>query len=119
MDGATENVIVRLTALSSSNLIPNAHNRFVSRARTLIFASNRTGQYAPFQVDLRSGLVKQIADAAKLNARSLCLDRTEKLVRYLAGDALFEAGLNRGSPRKIGDGISAFGNSADGTFFLD
>jgi oligogalacturonide lyase len=118
-DPVTENVIVRLTALSSSSVIPLARNHFVSaRERILVFASDRGGHFCPFLVDLRTGGLRQLAETSKLNARSLCLDKQEKTVRYLDGGELFEVGLNRGSAKKIGEGYSTFNSGSDGSLFL-
>ena len=118
-DPVTENVIVRLTALASSSVLPLARNRFVSaRERVLVFSSDRGGHFSPFVIDLRTGAIRQLADTAKLNPRSLCFDKQEKAVRYLAGESLFEVGLSRGSAKKLGDGYTAFSSAADGSFFL-
>lgn len=119
VDPVTENVIVRLTGLSSSSFLPCAGNRFVSaRERVLVFSSDRTGHFAPFQIDLRTGAIRQIADPAKLDTKSLCLDRLEKSIHYLDGDALFEASLMHGAPHKVSEGMSAFSIAADGSFFV-
>jgi hypothetical protein len=118
-DPVTENVIVRLTSLGSMSLLPFARNRFIStRERLLIFSSDRTGHFAPFQIDLHTAAIRQIAATEKLNPRSLCFDRQEKSVRYLDGDSLFEAALAHGSPRRIGDGFTAFSGTSDGTLYL-
>lgn len=118
-DPVTENVIVRLTTLSSSSVIPLARNHFVSsRERILIFASDRGGHFCPFLVDLRTGGLRQLAETAKLSPRSLCFDKQERTVRYLDGGELFEVGLNRGSPKKIGEGYSTFNSASDGSLYL-
>ncbi len=118
-DPVTENTIVRLTTLASNSVIPPARNRFVSsRERILLFSSDRTGHFTPHQIDLRTGTIRQVADTANLNPRSLCFDKAEKNLRYLDGDALFEVGLNRGAPKKLADGCTAFSAAADGSFYL-
>jgi hypothetical protein len=118
-DPVTENTIVRLTTLSSNSIIPFARNQWVSaRERILLFSSDRSGHFTPHQADLRTGAIRQMADAAKLNPRSLTFDRLEKNVVYLDGDTLFEIGLNHGTPRKLADGCSAFGAASDGSYFL-
>lgn len=118
IDPVTENVVVRLTTLGSSSLLPYARNRFVSeRERLLIFSSNRDGHFAPFQIDLRTGAIRQLDDPGELDPRSLCLDRFDKSFHYLDGDSLFEMSLARGTPRRIADGIAAFRFAADGSLF--
>lgn len=118
-DPLTENPIVRLTSLNSTNRLPAPRNRFLStRERILLFASNRTGHFAPFQMDLRTGAVRQFADAAKLDPQSLCLDRSEKTCRYLDGDSLIEAPLEKGAPRSLATAVDAFASSLDGSLFV-
>ena len=119
IDPATENTIVRLTALTSASALPLPRNRFVSpRERSLLFSSDRTGHFTPHAIDLRTGVIRQLAEANKLNTGSLSFDRQEKAVRYLDGESLFEVTLNHGTPKRLGDGYTAFGNSADGAMFL-
>jgi hypothetical protein len=119
VDPVTENVIVRLTTPTSTSLLPYARNRFVSaRERSLLFSSDRSGHFAPFSIDLRSGVIRQLADAAKLTPRSLCFDRQEKSALYLDGESLFEVSLAHGAAREIASGVSAFSPAADGSIFL-
>jgi hypothetical protein len=118
-DPVTENTIVRLTTLASNSVIPAARNRFVSaRERILLFSSDRTGHFTPHQIDLRTGAIRQVADTAQLNPRSLCFDKAEKTLRYLDGDVLYEVSLNHGTPKKLADGCTAFSTAADGSFYF-
>jgi len=84
VDPITETYVVRLTALSSASFLPAARNRFVSvKERYLVFSSDRNGSAAPFQVDLRTGVLRQLATATKLAADSLCLDPKERWLYFL------------------------------------
>lgn len=119
LDPATENIFVRLTALTSVSLLPYERNRFVStRERILIFSSNRSGRFAPHQIDLRTGVIRQIAEPANLNPKSLCFNHQEKSILYLDGDSLTEVSLPHGMPREIAAGVTAFSLSADGTLYV-
>ena len=88
----SETFVVRLTSLQSASYLPAAANRFVSlKDRTLIFSSDRNGSLAPFQVDLRSGAVRQLAAPAQLITQSLCLDPKERWLYFLDGEQLMWA----------------------------
>lgn len=118
-DPITENVIVRLTALTSSSVLPCERNHFVSaRERTLIFSSDRSGRFAPYQIDLRTGNIRRLADPEKLNPKSLCLDRSEKSIHFLDGSSLIEVNLSHGAVHTVGEGYSTFRSSLDGTLFV-
>ena len=118
-DPVTENTIVRLTVPSSASFLPYARNRFVSaRERILVFASDRGGHFAPFALDLRTGSIKQIAETAKLDPRSITFDHQEKLIRYLDGGSVMETGLSHGSPRTLAEGVTSFSSAADGSLYL-
>jgi Tol biopolymer transport system component len=117
-DGVTENVIVRLTNPAYTNKLSGSGNAFVSlKERTLVFSSNRAGRLAPFQVDLRNGVLRQIAEAEKLDPRSLCLDRLQKSVYFLDGDHLCEAPLGKSGGQTLADGVTWFRLGQDGVMF--
>ncbi len=118
-DPTTENTVVRLTSTASASLLPLQRNRFISaRQRTLLFASNRSGRFAPYQIDLRTGAIKQLADTPHFNPRSLCFDHQEKLALYLDSETLYEVPLTHGTPKRILDGCSSFSTAPDGSLFL-
>src|SRR2546423_5574057 len=71
-DPSTETPVVRLTNTSSASLLPAPSNRFVSvKERFLVFSSDRSGKFAPFKVDLRSGELRQIAETSDLSPLSV------------------------------------------------
>ena len=72
---------------------------------------------APFQVDLRNGALRQIAEAEKLDYRSLCLDRSQKAAYFLDGDRILEAALGKGSNQTVAQGVTWFRLGADGALF--
>lgn len=121
-DPVTENIVVRLTYPSSSSVLPAPTNHFVSlRERFLVFSSDRTGKLAPFRLDLRSGVLKQIAETSRLEPRSLALDARERILYFIDGGALRSAGLsNRRDDRVIlEDGVTAFAlGPAPGEFLV-
>jgi oligogalacturonide lyase len=108
-DPVTENIVVRLTRPSSQSFLPEAENRFVSsREAFLVFASDRSGAFAPFHADLRSGTITQIAEAPNLNRTSLALDAKEHELYFLDGDLLRVTSLPHGKPKTIVDSVTDY-----------
>jgi hypothetical protein len=123
VDPATEAFVVRLTDLKSSNYLPAASNRFVSlKDRSLLFSSDRNGTLSPFQVDLRTGALRQLTIATHLSAESLCLDPKERWLYYLDGGQLkrlevAKKGFRRQSSETIAEEVDAFSISQNGALF--
>ncbi len=117
-DGVTENLVVRLTSPAFTSHLTGLGNQFVSvRERLLLFCTNRTGRMAPFQVDLRNGALRQIAEPEKLDYRSLCLDKSQKAAYFLDGDRIHQAGLGKGGLQTLAQGVSWFRLGANGELF--
>lgn len=118
IDPVTENTIVRLTSTASASILPYPRHRFVSaRERILLFSSNRGGRFAPYTVELRTGVIRQITDASKLVQRSVSFDRQEKSALYLDDGSLFEANLSHGNSRMLKEGVSSFSSAPDGSLY--
>lgn len=117
IDPTTEAMVVRLTSPATTSVLPAASNRFVSsKRRFLIFSSERTGRPAPFQLDLRTGRLRQLAKTADLMPHSLCMDEKERLLYLIDQGSLKEVALTNLRIRTLADGVSAFsaGRSASG-----
>ncbi|MBV8072359.1 MAG: PD40 domain-containing protein [Acidobacteriaceae bacterium] len=109
VDPATENFIVRLTAPTSNSVLPAAPNLFVSsKHRILVCSSDRSGKFMPYQVDLRTGVVKRIAETSELDPRSLALVEKKQVVWFRDADALVEAEIQGKKTRTLLTGIEAF-----------
>jgi oligogalacturonide lyase len=115
-DPATENPVVRLTDTHSESVLPAADRHFVStRERFLLFSSNRNGVFSPFQVDLRTGLLRQLAETTNLQTRSLTLDGRERILRFIDGGRLRELNLANKKVDTVTDGVSCFSAAPAGT----
>jgi oligogalacturonide lyase len=115
-DPDTETPVVRLTSVASASLLPAPTNRFVSvKERFLVFSSNRTGKFAPFRVDLRNGLLRQIAVTSNLSPLSLCLAPQERSVYFIDDGELTEAELGKAKVQALVDNVTAFSPRADGS----
>jgi oligogalacturonide lyase len=114
-DPATEAPVVRLTSPAYNNVLPASQNRFVFlKPRVLYCSSDRAGgRMAPFQVDLRTGAIRQVAESASLDATSLSVDAAGRSLYFLDGGALREVPvtgrLNGRRPDVLADGVSTFG----------
>jgi oligogalacturonide lyase len=117
IDPTTEATVVRLTSPASTSLLPAVSNRFVSsKRRFLIFSSDRTGRPSPFQVDLRTGRLRQLTQTAHLLPDSLCMDEKERFLYLIDGGVLKAVGLANLKIRTLAEEVSAFsaGTSASG-----
>jgi oligogalacturonide lyase len=109
LDPVTETPVVRLTNPTSSSFLPSPTNRFVSiKDRFLIFSSDRARDLAPFQVDLRNGVLMQLATPTKLDPESLCLSSKGNAVYLLDGETLQEVTLSNRKQRVLAEGVSSF-----------
>jgi oligogalacturonide lyase len=117
LDPITETPVVRLTNIRTNSFLPAPTNRFVSvKDRFLIFSSDRRGSLAPFQLDLHTGLVSQLAKPQKLQPESLCLNGKRNALYFLDGDALQEVMLANRRSRVLAENVSSFcemGSGAD------
>jgi oligogalacturonide lyase len=123
VDPTTETFVVRLTSLKSSNFLPAASNRFVSlKERYLLFSSDRSGPVSPFQVDLRTGAIRQVATAARLSPGTLCLEPKERWLYFLDDGQLRRAELGKKEVKRqvetVADGVSSFSIAQSGALFL-
>jgi oligogalacturonide lyase len=117
LDPATETPVVRLTNPATSSLLPAPSNRFISsKRRFLLFSSDRTGTPTPFQLDLRSGRLRQLAQTSGLVARSLCMEDSERFVYFVDRGALKEVAIGNLKSRTLAEEVSAFsaGKSSSG-----
>jgi oligogalacturonide lyase len=108
-DPATETLVVRLTSPATNSLLPAATNRFVSsKRRFLIFSSDRTGIPTPFQLDLRTGRLRQLAQTTDLIPHSLCMEENERSLYFIDRGALKEVSLANLKSRTLAEEVSAF-----------
>jgi oligogalacturonide lyase len=114
VDPVTENALVRLTSLSSANRLPAPENAFISaRNRFLVFSSDRTGAPAPHLLDLRTGAIRQLAEATALNTESLSLDQAERSLFFLEGSTLRQAQIATRRVTTVAEGVSAFAGRSE------
>ncbi len=114
-DPATENLVVRLTAPFHTAVMPPSQNRHVSsESRFLIFSSDRSGRMNPFHLDLRTAILKQLADDDGYVPASLTIDWQEKRALFLSGKRLMRVSLDHLRAETMADEIDGFHVSAPG-----
>lgn len=120
-DSATETPIIRLTTPAFNHVLPDLGKRFVLlKPRVLYCASDRVGgRMTPHQIDLRTGVVRQVAETAALDAASLSLDAPGKFLYLLDGTQLGELPLTgKHEPKRLevlAEGVTSFGIGASRT----
>jgi oligogalacturonide lyase len=118
-DPATETLVVRLTNPATRSLLPAASNRFVSsKRRFLIFSSDRTGKPTPFQLDLRTGRLRQLAQTSELVPHSLCMEASERFLYFIDRGELKEVALASLKIRTLADEVSAFTGKSASEFIV-
>jgi len=95
-DPATELPVVRLTDPAYTTVRPS-----VSRHGFLVCASNVSGRYEAYRIDLRSGQQKQLTDAADMDPQSLRLLADDRGIAYLDGSSLMTANLSSLRAREV------------------
>jgi oligogalacturonide lyase len=91
-DPATENTVQRLTDPAHSSLLASGTHS-VSRHGFLVCASDVSGRYEAYRIDLKSGQQKQLTDAADLDPYSLTLMADDRGIVYVDGGSLMMANL--------------------------
>ena len=101
-DPATEFPVSRLTDPAYSSFLPPFYARAVSRRSSfLLYASDVSGRYEAYRMDLKSGQSRQLTDAADLDPASPALLPDERGFCYLDGDRLISASLSSLRTREI------------------
>jgi oligogalacturonide lyase len=99
-DPATENQVHRLTDPAHSSVLASG-TRPVSRHGFLVCASDASGRYEAYRIDLKSGQQKQLTDAADLDPDSLSLTADDRSIVYLDGASLMTANLSTLRAREV------------------
>jgi oligogalacturonide lyase len=100
-DPSTEFPVVRLTDPAHSSILPAAYNRPISKHNFMLYASNITGRYEAFRMDLKNGQSRQLTDAENLDPHSLALLADNHGFCYIDGDRLMESNVSSMHAREI------------------
>jgi oligogalacturonide lyase len=88
-DPSTEFPVTRLTDPQFSSYFPHSYGHPISRKGNFcIFSSDLSGRMEAYRMDLKTGVSKQLTDAAALNPKSPALSTDERTLYYLDGNSL-------------------------------
>ena len=113
-DPSTEFPVARLTDPAHTSILPASYQHPISKHNFMLYASQMTGRFEAFRMDLKTGQSKQLTDAEKLNPACLALLSDDRGFCYVDGDRVFESGISTLHPReiyRISDGFEAAGLS--------
>jgi len=83
-DPATEFPVARITDPEHTSLLPAHNNHAVSRHNNfLLHASDMTGRFEAFRLDLKSGQSRQLTEAVKLDPQSVTLFADDRGFAYI------------------------------------
>jgi oligogalacturonide lyase len=99
-DPATEIPVLRLTDPQSTSILPSPENRIVTR-RGMLFASDLTGGWQGFRMDLRSKESRQLTEAGALDPASLAFQPNERGFWHFDGPRLVETNLSHLKVRDV------------------
>lgn len=125
-DPTTEVPVVRLTTPAYNDVLPAPDRGFVSlKPRMLYCSSDRAGgRMAPFQIDLRTGAIRQVAEAGALDTNSLSLDAQGRFLFFIDSGRLCQVAVNSKhdvkKPETLAEDVSAYalGSSRNELFAL-
>ena len=94
-DLATDLPVTRLTDPTVSSILPPASASPLSRhGNFLLYASDASGRYEAYRLDLKKGEARQVSEAGSLQPESLTLLSSENGFCYFDGDRLMNAGFS-------------------------
>jgi oligogalacturonide lyase len=109
LDPATENTVIRLTDPAYTSRSPAPQNRHVSsRSPLLLFSNDRHGVMAPFTLDLKTAVLKQLAEPVELKTDTLLFESSERACLFLDGEILSRVSLEHGKPKTLAEGVEDF-----------
>src|ERR1043166_5788881 len=101
-DPTTEFPVYRLTDPAHTSHLPSFFARAISRrSNSLVYASDISGRFEAFRMDLKSGQSRQLTDASALDPFSLTLFSDDRGFCYLDGGRLVSSSLSSLRPREI------------------
>ena len=88
-DPATELPVLRLTDPAHASFLPTYSSHGVTRSGgSLVYASDRTGAWQAYRMDLKTGRSLQLTEAADLDPSTLCQLYDERGICYFDGPSL-------------------------------
>jgi oligogalacturonide lyase len=100
-DPSTELPVVRLTDPAHTSILPASYNRPISKHNFMLYASDVTGRFEVFRMDLKNGQSRQLTDAENLDPHSLALLADNHGFCYIDGDRVMESNISSMHAREV------------------
>lgn len=100
LDPATEFVVVRVTDPQYNALVPSGGTRPLT-SRAMLYASDMTGRWEAYRMDLRTFESRQLTEAGALEPQSLSFQAGEKGFWHFDGPRLVESNFASGKMREV------------------
>jgi oligogalacturonide lyase len=100
-DPSTEFPVTRLTDPAFTSILPACYNRPISKHNFMLYASNITGRFEAFRMDLKNGQSRQLTEAENLDPASLTLLADGHGFCYADGARLMESNLSSMHEREV------------------
>jgi oligogalacturonide lyase len=100
-DPSTEFPVVRLTDPTHSSILPSSYQHPISKRNFLLYASDMSGRYEAYRMDLKNGQSKQLTDSENLNPATLALLADDHSFCYIDGDRVMESSMSMLRAREI------------------
>ncbi len=99
-DPATEFPIIRLTDPQFSSLLPFSGNRVLSKS-SMLYASDQTGQWEAFRMELKKGESRQLTESTTLDTSSIAYLPNDKGFWHFDAGRLIETDFSKLKPREL------------------
>ena len=100
-DPSTEFPVTRLTDPAFTSILPACYNRPISKHNFMLYASNITGRFEAFRMDLKNGQSRQLTEAENLDPASLTLLADGHGFCYADGARVMESNLSSMHEREV------------------
>jgi oligogalacturonide lyase len=100
-DPSTEFPVTRLTDPAFTSILPACYNRPISKHNFMLYASNVTGRFEAFRMDLKNGQSRQLTEAESLHPASLALFADGHGFCYADGARVMESNLSSMHEREV------------------
>jgi oligogalacturonide lyase len=100
-DPSTEFPVLRLTDPAYISILPACYNRPISKHNFLLYASNITGRFEAFRMDLKNNQSHQLTEAENLDPHSLALLADNHGFCYVDGGRVIESNVSSMHEREV------------------
>jgi oligogalacturonide lyase len=93
-DPSTEFPVVRLTDPAHTSILPASYQHPISKRNFMLYASDVTGRFEAFRMDLKNGQSKQLTEAENLDPTTLALLPDDRGFCYADGERVMESSFS-------------------------